>query len=169
MRSVLLLASLAGCVPGPTGEQMARADFGSYPTDYESIVKNYYALLLKDPYSVVYAGVSEPKQFYLGDRLSGGRFGYLTCATLNAKNSFGAYIGYQTDALLIRDGAVVAYVPKGDWWGRNVCQIAAQAPTPPAAKATADSYDEAWAACFRRSNGEAGLKTCMQLKGFEIR
>ncbi len=118
----LIMLLIASCASLPTPEQAATADYGSYPNNYEDIVKDYFAKTLKDPDSVKYQSISTPKKFWLGDKFTGARFGYLVCVTLNAKNSYGGYVGYQTDGLLIRNGLIVEYIDKGDWWGRQICQ-----------------------------------------------
>lgn len=121
---LLLICStiLVGCVSLPSEQEIASADYGQFPNNHEAIVKDYYATALKDPDSVKYRSISSPRKTWLGDRINGAQFGYLVCVTYNAKNSFGAYVGYGTDGLLIRNGSVIIAVPKGDWWGRNICR-----------------------------------------------
>ena len=117
----MLFALLTSCASLPSQQEAAAADYGTYPSNYEQVVKGYYDNTLKDPGSAQYRDITLPKQFWLGDRFTGAHYGYLVCATLNAKNSYGAYIGFQTDGLLIHNGIVVQYVPKGAWFGRQVC------------------------------------------------
>jgi hypothetical protein len=117
----LLAFTLSGCAGLPSQEEAARADYGSYPSSYESVVKKYFEYTLKDPDSVQYRGITSPKKWWLGNRIDGAKYGYLVCATSNAKNSFGAYTGYSTDALLIRNDTVIQFVSKGDWWGKPLC------------------------------------------------
>lgn len=112
---------LVSCASLPTPEQIATADHGSYPNNYEDIVKNYFARILKDPYSVKYESISTPEKYMVANRFEGATFGYLVCVTLNAKNSYGAYIGYETDALIIRNGFVVKYIEKGRWGDKLIC------------------------------------------------
>ena len=124
MKSVIaaaLFVLLSGCASLPSPQEAATADYGPMPTNYEDIVKNYYGNTLKDPYSVQYQNISFPRQSWLGDRFTGAKYGYLVCATLNAKNSYGAYVGYKTDGLLIHGNSVILYVPDGMWFGRQVC------------------------------------------------
>ena len=118
----LVVLFLVSCASLPTPEQAATANYGSYPNNYEDIVKDYFASTLKDPDSVKYQFISTPKQFWLGNRFEGAIFGYLVCATLNAKNSYGGYVGYETDGLLIRNGSVIKYIKNGDWFGKQICQ-----------------------------------------------
>ncbi len=112
---------LAGCASLPTSEEMANADYGQYPSSHEEVVKDYLNMNLKDPTSVMYRNFTAPQKYYLGNRIDGVQYGYLVCATLNAKNSYGAYTGYKTDAILIRNNAVVQYVDNGEWWGKQLC------------------------------------------------
>jgi hypothetical protein len=121
--SVLLAALLlSGCaLQPPSKEALANADYGKFPNDYEQIVKSHYARRLKDPESVIYKGITYPSTFFLGSRFDGDTYGYLTCATLNAKNSYGGYIGYKTDALIIRNGVVVMRIDDAYWFGKRLC------------------------------------------------
>jgi hypothetical protein len=114
-------AALVGCASLPTPEQSASADYGSYPENHESIVKGYYAQVLKDPESARYGTITTPQKYWLGNRFDGAKYGYLVCATLNAKNSYGGYVGNQTDGLLIRNGSIILKVEKGIWFGRAIC------------------------------------------------
>jgi len=100
---------------------MARADYGTYPANYEAIVKGYFETTLKDPSSAQYRSVSPARQMALFTRFGERHYGYLTCVTYNAKNSFGAYTGYHTDGVLIRNGYVETYLPRGQWFGHQMC------------------------------------------------
>lgn len=112
--ALLALAACQSVPPAPTDAQMARADFGRPPADHVAIVKAWYGAALKDPGSAQYRTITEPVQYWLGARgTQAGVYGYLVCATVNAKNSYGAYVGFKTEALLIRDGAVVRVIKDG--------------------------------------------------------
>lgn len=111
-----------GCATLPTQQEAAMADYGSYPNNYEEITKNYYSHMLKDPDSAKYQSITTPKKFWMGNRFEGAKYGYLVCATVNGKNSYGGYVGYSTDGLLIRNGSVIDYIEKGRLLnGNNVC------------------------------------------------
>ena len=116
----LILTMTAGCVSLPNEQELQSLEYGPYPENYEAIVKTYYEMLLKDPSSVQYRSITRPYQSYYGNRLEGVHHGYKTCVTLNAKNSYGAYVGFKTDVLLIRNGAVVHYVPDGAYYGNFI-------------------------------------------------
>lgn len=112
---------LTGCAGLPSQQEIENADYGSYPSNYSSIVKGFYSDKLKDPSSVQYRNITTPKQFYLGSRISGARYGYLVCVNYNAKNSFGAYTGYSTGGFLLRNGSVKEYLPDGKWFRQKMC------------------------------------------------
>ena len=119
MKSIVLVFSmllLAGCIPPPTATETANADYGPYPSDYENIVKAYYEARLKDPESARYKRIAPPQEYwYWRGAFQNPRYGYgwLVCATLNAKNSYGAYTGYDTDGLLIKHGLVIGFFADG--------------------------------------------------------
>lgn len=130
MKKALSIATMAllvaGCVAKITQEEINNADYGQYPANYEQIVKDYYGNIAKDPDSLKYREITEPqKSFYnsFGDR----KFGYMSCVTVNGKNSYGAYVGYKTDGLLIHNGKVIQYiqdVPRyNNLWGSRFCQM----------------------------------------------
>ena len=117
----IVIALLSGCASLPSTEQAESADYGSYPDNYESVVKAYYARVLKDPESIRYGNITSPQKYWLGSRFEGARYGYLVCASVNAKNSYGGYVGSRTDGLLIRNGSVILPVETGNWFGRQIC------------------------------------------------
>lgn len=109
MAMILLLSACAG----PTPQEAARADYGDYPLNYEAIVRAYHRTYLKDPDTVQYSGFSYPQQLFVGNMFSGTKYGFGVCVTYNARNSYGGYVGVRTDAVLIRNGVVLDYLPNG--------------------------------------------------------
>jgi hypothetical protein len=107
----VLLTSCAQIKP-PTQAEIDAADYGAEPIDYERVVRNFHQLRLKDPSSAQYQSWSKPVKYWFGTRET-STYGYLVCVSINAKNSFGAYTGFQTDGHLIRNGVVVRYFEKG--------------------------------------------------------
>lgn len=109
MKKVILMVAFlifGGCSTF-TPEQLAAADYGSYPTNYENIVKQYFEMRLKDPASVMYRGMTTPKKWHSSVPFYGTKFGYIVCVSMNAKNSLGGYTGFISRALLIRNGEVI--------------------------------------------------------------
>lgn len=101
--AVCVLAS--GCVTPPTPREFAVADYGSYPSDYEQIVKSYMQFVLKDPESARFQFLNSPKTGWNG--FGGNKFGYVVCAYINAKNSFGGYVGNRMSYFMIKNGRVI--------------------------------------------------------------
>lgn len=105
---ILLAIIMTGCAQGPTKEQLANADYGNYPDNYEEIAKAHILRQLKDPDSVKFGYISRPiKKMAKMGAYGEPKFGYLVCISYNAKNSFGGYAGFSVDALIIRNSWVV--------------------------------------------------------------
>lgn len=99
-----VLAMLTGCAT-PTPEELSIADYGSYPSNYERIIKNYLRSSLKDPDSAQLTFLNSPKSGWNG--LGGAKYGYIVCAQINGKNSFGAYVGYRPAYFMIKNDVVI--------------------------------------------------------------
>lgn len=100
-------AILAGCAaPPPTQHELAAANYGPPPRNYKASIMTYMASILKDPESARYGFSSEPIRGYMG---ASRKFGWIACATINAKNSFGGYVGTRQYIFLIQNNVVVDY------------------------------------------------------------
>lgn len=116
MKSALLAicfsAALAGCVQAPTQAEIERIDYGPYPTEYEATISAYLRNILKDPESARIEYVFGPSQQWrktgpiAGNRLTAG---YLVCAFINAKNSYGAYVGRRLYWFMLHGGSVIEH------------------------------------------------------------
>ena len=95
--------ALAGCQPTNQGSVVELA--AQVPTNYRAQVAEHFRKTLKDPYSVRDAEISQPTTVFVG-LLNGGNAPGV-CVRMNAKNSFGAYIGLKTDAVVFRNDVVV--------------------------------------------------------------
>lgn len=113
---------VTGCAALPSQEEIRDADYGSYPDNHESIVKGFYALGLKDPESVRYGSITRPQPYVLASRIDAAIYGHLVCVTYNAKNSYGAYTGFSTDALILRNGYVEKHLKDSMWYANRICQ-----------------------------------------------
>ena len=89
--------------------ESSKESHGKYPTNYASLVRSYFAATLKDPYSARYGRVSKPRKEHavvdMDERAA--VFGWSVCASVNAKNGFGAYVGNAVFWLFIANGKVV--------------------------------------------------------------
>jgi len=116
---IFLIAILLGCSPsGPTPPlesgwrpDTVNADYGQYPSNYESVIKQWYMANLKDPNSATFVGFTDPQKDHAikNQFEKTAMFGYSVCASVNAKNSYGGYTGAQTKWFLIRNGTVVTH------------------------------------------------------------
>ncbi len=116
MKNLILLAIisilLVACAPMPaiTQQQLATADYGAPVTqaEAESLAKEWLSGYLKDPYSAVETWQPAAKGIVTTSLLDGHRElpGYIMDGSVNAKNSYGGYVGARAFRFLIRDGRV---------------------------------------------------------------
>ena len=118
------LALLAGCVTPPTqGEYeatVAKIGYGAtLPDDWQDRVKAFMETRLKDPISAQWKFETESFTSWAGASDRGGVLvsaGHVVTALLNAKNSYGAFIGFTRYRFMVRDGKVIAYqIGAGAW------------------------------------------------------
>ena len=109
----LLTLTLIGCASAPTEEQLQNADYGNYqsPNDCVRLAEARIKSTLKDPTSAIFSHSScmtgyAPKVPLMGLPVE---FGYWQNGTVNAKNSFGGYVGSRKYDVLIRNGRVVRW------------------------------------------------------------
>lgn len=116
MKIVIVFAALtlSGCMSMPTQQEIASADYGAYPSQYQQIVRGYFQATLKDPESAQYASISKPVKYSTRD-WGTMRYGYLVCVAINAKNSYGAYTGFDHVGLLIHNDRVVENFKRETW------------------------------------------------------
>ena len=108
MKSILAFLAIATSVVGcaaPTSQELAAADYGPYPDDHEQIIKNYMQSFLKDPESARYQFLNSPKSGW--NSLGGKKYGYIVCVNVNAKNSYGGYVGNRMSYFMINNGRVI--------------------------------------------------------------
>ena len=119
---LMLVTVLASCAPLPRTEkpgwrpspiEIQTADYGAYPSDYETIVKAWYLRSLKDPDSARFGRITRPlREHAIRNQLrKEAIYGYSVCARVNARNSFGGYTGFKTRWFLIRNGRIVRTSP----------------------------------------------------------
>ena len=117
LATIALVGILAGCtsqIPMPSTNadrpvsetvDTTNADYGQVPANYEELIKRWASANLKDPDSVRYGKISKPRKEYIVVNLK-PVFGYSVCAAINAKNSYGGYVGNQTFWFMIREGKI---------------------------------------------------------------
>lgn len=109
---------IAGCadvpIPKPTLEDQQQADYGGKPVEYRETIGRYFDDTLKDPRSIQYGEITAPVTGFYQLRaplISGGKlsttFGWLVTASINAKNSYGGYVGFRTYTFIFRGEEIV--------------------------------------------------------------
>ena len=98
----LILFSLSNCAVRPSPEQIASADYGPYPENYQDIIKNYYNKVLSDPDGVY--TYENPTRAW--DSVGGLIFGWAVCGKFHAKDRSGVQVGVQSFYVLIRDDKI---------------------------------------------------------------
>ena len=102
------LLAVASCQTGPpTTDELAHANYGS-PISQEDAQAKATAWLqatLKDPDSMR-AEWSPVKQGWQRETLGDLHFGYRMAASVNAKNSFGGYVGARPYVFMFSNGAL---------------------------------------------------------------
>ncbi len=102
----VLIFLLYACAYTPTAEDLANADYGSYPNNYRPSIKNYAKKHLKDPDSAQWNFNSLPRQMW-SKYFGGVRYGYGVCTEINERDSLSGYKGFRTHFFLIKNGRIV--------------------------------------------------------------
>ena len=120
----LATLALGGCgsIKPVDPDVLASADYGDYPDDYEVIIKKYFETSLKDPFSARYQFGKPFKAFLRNAPVMGGEpvfYGYMVYTNVNAKNSYGAYVGWEEYRLLIHNKSVVGRASNNPWFSED--------------------------------------------------
>jgi len=107
--SFFLLSSL-GCaeVQRPTPEQLDKADYGSYPTNYREIITQYISSILIDSNGAVFSNWRGPSKGWYGN-WKGSFYGYRVCVSVSVKNKMGNYTGDKWHLIVIKNGLVLVH------------------------------------------------------------
>lgn len=94
---VAAVSGLTGCARMPTQQELSGINYGEpvLQDDAERQAQEFMATQLKDPYSAVYAWQPVHTGWVKAPPLFGGGMdtGWVLKGTVNAKNSFGGYVG----------------------------------------------------------------------------
>jgi hypothetical protein len=106
---VALALALAACDTTVTKEEMATADYGPAPVNYQDEIKSYLSLRLTDPKQAIVEFRNQPKQLYQrGTPVRGEQYGWGVCVWVNDKNKQGAYEGFYPMSFVLRNEKIVA-------------------------------------------------------------
>jgi len=120
---ILIGAGGCGNLTPPSAAEIANFDYGVYPDNYKDIVKNYVLLTMIDPESAMFRFEGLPFQQYqtafLGRPL---RFGWIIKVSINGRNRFGGYAGWQRHWYMIKNGVIITegFVMNGVYGGGDV-------------------------------------------------
>lgn len=109
--AITLICIISGCY-SLNRTELENAYYGNYPKNYKEIITEYMSVSLKDPESARYKFIDIPEKTYINN-IFYKQFGYGICVHVNAKNSFGGYVGDTIYFFLIRDGRVI--INEGDY------------------------------------------------------
>lgn len=120
---------IGGCsskvtVNSPTNEMLKTADYGPKPTNVKQDLQDYFDRVLKDPHSVQLKSITEPEKGYLyipkettwkGERRYVDLdyhpvYGWFSCVTYDAKNSYGGYVGWNQLVMFYVKGNEKPYI-----------------------------------------------------------
>ena len=106
---VALALALGACDTTVTKEEMATAEYGPAPVNYQDEIKSYLSLRLTDPKQAIVEFRNEPKQLYQrGTGIRGEQYGWGVCVWVNDKNKQGAYDGFYPMSFIMRNEKIVA-------------------------------------------------------------
>ncbi len=106
---IAFVLALAACDTTVTKEEMATADYGAAPVNYQDEIKSYLSLRLTDPKAAIVEFRTEPKQLYQrGTPVRGEQYGWGVCVFINDKNKAGAYDGFYPMSFVLRNEKIVA-------------------------------------------------------------
>lgn len=115
MKHILIIALLSLLTACTSAFQKpdASANYGNPPLAYEETIKAYFSNVLKDPESAKYK-FGNPVRAYANNGLAyGGKVawvGYMVEVQINAKNSYGGYVGYKPHMVLFTGNAIAQHV-----------------------------------------------------------
>jgi hypothetical protein len=104
---VLLAVLLQGCVTA-TKQEVASADFGPLPADYQERVKTYMGTQIRlRPETATYEFTKTPRKGFCQAGLVGAkkRFGWIVPVKITVKNHFGFHVSENCFVFLAADGS----------------------------------------------------------------
>jgi hypothetical protein len=114
------LVVVACAAPQESPRYLDRNDYGPRPADHERLFRGWLFSSLKDPMSAVVLHTAGPAEFQASGAAGNSLFGWGTCYTVNAKNSYGAYVGNRWYLAVVRNDAIVhVYSPGSTSRGRD--------------------------------------------------
>src|SRR5689334_6594665 len=102
--ALFMITPVIGADQAPAPPPPSEATYGAYPHNYQEIITNWLNNALLDPNSFKVKWLGEPHPGDLNVSKTKQVSGFLVDFSINARNPFGAYTGFQKHTALIRDG-----------------------------------------------------------------
>jgi len=105
LATALILSGCASSFQKPE----SGTNYGIPPVNYEQTIKEYFESVLKDPESAIYKFGLPIKAYENEGLLFGSKvawLGYLVDVEVNAKNSYGGYVGYKPYVFLFNGNQI---------------------------------------------------------------
>ena len=116
----LSVVTLGACASTAiTTEQLAAADCGPTPSNYRQVIPEFFSRILKDPYSAQYRYGNVYRAYIREAPVMGGeptQYGWIADVWVNAKNSFGGYVGEKFYRVFLRDHVCQGIVHQNSWF-----------------------------------------------------
>lgn len=104
----IALLALAACNTKVTKEEMATANYGPEPLNYQQEIKGYLSLRLTDPKAAIVEFRAGPQKIYnRGTPVRGEQYGWGVCVWVNDKNRSGAFDGFYPMSFVLREEKIV--------------------------------------------------------------
>lgn len=122
MKIIMILGAmiilLNGCATIPTQKEISIADYGTPISQKDAEIKalNFLKQNLKDPDSAKIEW-KEIKKGWMREAIIYGHkllFGYILEANVNAKNSYGGYIGYKLFTFVFFNDSIISVYKEGE-------------------------------------------------------
>lgn len=124
----LIPVVLVGCASAPpTQQELASADYGRAISQQaaQDLAQTYLRGALKDPLSAQYEWGQVQRGWVKDSPLQGGKatFGYTLNVKINARNSFGGYVGFKPYMFVFRNEMLVQVWAENDIGGGQVAMV----------------------------------------------
>lgn len=98
------------------------ANYGTYPDNYQELMKAWFQDNLKDPDSAKYSGYTNPIKEHAIENVNAKKviYGYSACVYVNAKNSYGGYTGKKQYWFFFNNGKILRAKDTSSAFGRIV-------------------------------------------------
>lgn len=109
-RLIAITLLLSGCAATPKFDP-AKLDYGPEPKDPLEIVSHFEKRIAADPDAIKVRLDRKVTPFFTYNKFTGENPvpGWAVCYSVNGKNVYGGYVGFQRRFALIKDDAIIQY------------------------------------------------------------